>query len=145
VPTVDRPLDSRGIRACQALTTEHLELLNLAADTASDRSNANASACGWTAHDGSFEAGIALSTVRDLKLYYSLQSSFPVFESEVITGYPAVRVSDVNSGSCVIVVGNADDQSFSARAGGFSGPLRDMCATARDVASAALTSLPPRG
>ncbi|WP_366889110.1 DUF3558 domain-containing protein [Pseudonocardia sp.] len=144
VPTVDHPLDLRGIRACEALTAEMLQSLDLTADTASDRSNANASACGWTARDGSFEAGIALSTVRDLRLYYSLRTSFPIFEPEVISGYPAVRVSDVNSGSCVILVGNADDQSFSARAGGFSGPLRDLCVTARDVASAALTSLPPR-
>jgi hypothetical protein len=144
VPIVNRPLDSSGIRACQALTAQQLQSLKLAADTASDRSNENASACNWTARDGSFEAGLALSTMRDLELYYSVRDSFPIFEPEVIAGYPSVRVSEVNSGSCVILVGNAADQSFSARAGGFSGPLRDLCAAARDIASAALTSLPPR-
>jgi hypothetical protein len=144
VPKVAHPRDSRDVRACLLLDADQLRSLGLAAATVTDASNANASACDWKSGDASYSAGIALSAGRDLDLYYSLRDTFPIFEPEEISGYPAVRVSDAASVSCVILVGNSDDQALSARADGLGSPRRDYCAVARDIAEAALQSLPSR-
>jgi hypothetical protein len=127
------------------LTGEQLRRLGLDPATASDESNSNASACSWTSVDDSFDVGIALSTVRDLELFYEMRQTFQSFEPEMVAGYPAVRTSPANGvASCSLLVGNADDQSFSVNTGGLSGPLRDWCSLAEGVASAVLMSLPPR-
>jgi hypothetical protein len=143
VPTVDRPLNLHGIAACAVLSPEKLRAMDLVPATAVNESNANASGCSWASDDDSFNATVALSEIRDLRLFYRMRDTFNFFEPEVVDGYPAVRVSDVDSGSCLILVGNANDQSFSVQAGGLGGLQRDWCALARRVASAVLTSLPP--
>lgn len=144
VPKVVQPLDSRDVRACLIFDSDQLLSLDLAGSTATNGSTPNASACDWRSNDASFSAGIALSGSRDLDLYYAIRETFPVFEPEEVSGYPAVRVSNADGASCVILVGNSDDQALSARADGLGGPRRDYCSVARDVARAALQSLPPR-
>jgi hypothetical protein len=143
-PAVDRPLDLYGIAGCAVLSPEKLQALDLLPRSAADESNGNASACSWTSTGESFNATVALSGARDLRLFYRMRETFNFFEPESVGGYPAVRVSDANSGSCLILVGNADDQSFSAQVGGLGGPQQDWCEVARRVAGAVLTSLPPR-
>jgi hypothetical protein len=143
-PPVDRPLDVRGVAACGVLSSDQLRSLNLASDTASDTSNANASGCRWKSGDGSFDVNVVLSSTRDLELFYSIRDTFPVFEPQQVDEYPAVRASAAESGSCLILVGNASDQSFSAQAGTLGGERQDWCSVAGRVASIVLTSLPPR-
>jgi hypothetical protein len=144
VPDVDRPKESRGIRACAVISSSQLTAMGLASATASDESNGNASACHWSSSDDSFDASVALSTIRDLRLFYQMRETFRAFEPDVVAGYPAVRTSPAGGGSCTILVGNADDQSFSIQVGGLSGPMRDWCSIAREVAAAVLMSLPSR-
>lgn len=141
---IDRPLDVRGVAACGVLSSDQLQSLGLASDTASDTSNANASGCRWKSGDGSFDVNVVLSSTRDLELFYSIRDTFPVFESRQVDEYPAVRTSSAESGSCLILVGNASDQSFSAQAGTLGGERQDWCSVAGRVASIVLTSLPPR-
>jgi hypothetical protein len=144
-PSVDRPLDAHGVAACDVLTGDQLRSLGLDPATAADESNSNATACSWTSVDESFDAGIALSTARDLELFYEMRQTFQRFEPETIAGYPAVRTSPADGiASCSLLVGNAEDQSFSVNTGGLSGPQRDWCSIANGVASAVLMSLPPR-
>lgn len=144
VPDIDRPKESRGIRACAVISSSQFTALGLAPTTASDESNENASACHWTSNDDSFDASVALSTIRDLRLFYQMRETFRTFDPEIVAGYPAVRTSPAGGGSCTILVGNANDQSFSIQAGGLSGPMRDWCSIAREVAAAVLMSLPSR-
>jgi hypothetical protein len=143
-PLVERPLEARNARACEVLTADQLRALDLAADSATDTSNGNASSCDWTSEDESFQIGIALSATRNMELFYEMRDTFGTFEPEIISDYPAVRTTPADGVSCLILVGSSNDQSFSAQAGGLAGPPRDFCSIAERVAAEVLASLPPR-
>ncbi|WP_169383111.1 DUF3558 family protein [Pseudonocardia acidicola] len=146
-PRVQHPRDARRISGCAALATSQLAELSLDPSSAADISSASTSGCRWQAFDRSFIAAVVVAVdlpVGGLEGVYLGRATFTVFEPDQVDGFPVVRTDRNGGPDCTLHVGPADDQLVDVLVSEVLNRSIDTCDAASRVASAVLSTLPPR-
>jgi len=141
VPRVAIPLSVANLTACRTFDDQQLAQSNVDPKSARERPVQYESACSWVSTDGTFDLAVTLATDRGLSETYALRDTFPVFQPEVVGGYPVVRTSAVGGIACDLWIGISDSQLVVVSTGGLGGRDDDWCELARSFARLVIAAL----
>lgn len=146
---VREPKDLRGIPVCELLTDAQVAELGLRVESAEEAQVSTLGRdCTWTWRDDHLNIASAGASVGHqhppLPGLYVKRDLVAVFEPVVIGGYPGVRSSIINDGSCEIDIATSDDQFLVLDDNRAGRPMADPCARPRRMAELILPTLPPR-
>lgn len=142
---VREPKDARAIQACDLLTDDQVQQLDLVSESAEQRDQGpGLQTCVWlSAIYPANSVSIQKSTEGAVPvldgLYLTRESAF-YYEEREIAGYPAVRGELSDTGTCTIAVAISDYQGVGFKA---DQPESDPCTTSTRMAELVLSNLPP--
>ncbi|MFC4945464.1 DUF3558 domain-containing protein [Pseudonocardia sp. GCM10023141] len=145
-PSVQSPLDARGLAPCDLLTSAQATELDLLPETAKAGIAGPAKTCTWDSRIGGGAAGLQMRTESELPVLdgiHLLKEALVVFEPTEVAGHPAIHGDYTVDGACTIYTAIADYQILTTD-GDLSGHTRpDKCAPSRRMAELILSNLPP--
>jgi hypothetical protein len=143
---VREPLDARGIKACDLLTSSQLLELGLKPETAKSRLTNVTDMCAWASTEPGNVASVELGVhpaIPALDGIYLNRDAVAVFEPTEVAGHPAVHTADTVGGACTIYTAIADYQVVGVTADEAGRPRADPCAPSRRMTELILSNLPP--
>lgn len=147
-PRVAEPRDLRPVPTCQLLTPAQVESFGLDPGTAELIEDDGTEICQYRGRDGRSRADVTTAyryEVGGLDRLYRNREFIRVFRPGTLDGYPTVTTNPEDATvSCDFYVGVADDQILLTTANRLpSSSAPPPCQTARAIASAVLSNLPP--